>query len=360
MIIAFTIIALITISWLSIGIYAIFIPFLQNIWTIQQYNSAYYGAMIWIERALLVSKQQEFWFNGSWWRDTTTSRWPISDQNNGQFGLLSEDNNGIQRSLQWQTNNIPKENQSNITSIFQTATNNNYNNLSYNQDLSIRLQTNQQNDPEKYYTTEQDIQNFQWTQIQTHIRLPEKIGWLLCDTCDQNDDGISDDIIALRQIKWEYNNKPFTIIPQTDTDRATSMVWPDDMHIRESTINNTTTNPLLLFWLWFNPLKQSSTIIQHDWFGEWFRDIQTTNFQSLRQDNWTNILTLHYQIIQHAQNNEGFVYPFLEYYIESDDMISDTYRYITGQGKVNPYQVNVQIKKPQQQWQVWSYFSIIF
>jgi len=60
MIIAFAIIALIIISGLSIGIYAIFIPFMQNVSSIQAYNSAYYGAIAATERALLVAKQQEF------------------------------------------------------------------------------------------------------------------------------------------------------------------------------------------------------------------------------------------------------------------------------------------------------------
>jgi hypothetical protein len=45
MIIAFAVIALIIISGLAIGIYATFIPFLQNLSQIQAYNTAYYGAI---------------------------------------------------------------------------------------------------------------------------------------------------------------------------------------------------------------------------------------------------------------------------------------------------------------------------
>ena len=347
---------------MSIGIYAIFIPFLQNIWSIQQYNSAYYGAVVWVERALLVSKQQEFGFSWSWWRDASISRWPISDQDNDQFGLLSEENNGIQRTIQWQTDRIPNTNAWNITPIFQTITSNSYNSLSYNQDLDIKIQINEQKDPEKFYSQEQDRQNFQGTQIQTHIRLPEKIGWLLCDTCNHNMDDISNNIIVLRQRIGEYNDQPFTIIPRTDTEKDLDMVGPDDMHIRESIINNTSPSiePILSFWLGFNPLQTASTINEHSGFWEWYESIKTVPFQWLWGDNNTSKLALNYQIIQDAQNSDWFVYPFLEYYIQADDMISDTHRHITGQGKINPYQVKIQIKKPQQQWQAWSYFSIIF
>jgi hypothetical protein len=58
-------------------------------------------------------------------------------------------------------------------------------------------------------------------------------------------------------------------------------------------------------------------------------------------------MKLLYNITQKAIRNDGFIYPFLEYYITSETPISDIDRHITGHGKVNPYHVQVQIKKPQ-------------
>jgi len=362
MMIAFAIIALIIISGLGISIYAIFVPFLQNIQDIQQYNIAYYSAIGSVERAMLVTRVQEFWFDGIGWRKDEEVRWPVSDHKPEDLWYNTGINNSMRRQIQWTTDRIPGTGQSNIPQIFVNNTDN-YNKASYAETIQIHPTTKIPNPEQAYIAWEN--KNYTWLYIKTHRRVPASIWWQLCTGCDENNDEFGDDIIVLRQWQGKVAEDAFTITPYTDVDRDINIVGPNDTHIRKSIINNSTPPqeiPSISFHNTFHPLVNNLFANQtsHTWFGPWFASIQDYDFQTLWSNTSVDEVFLQYNIIQESIQDNGFVYPFLEYYVDSDMPISNTQRDITGHGKTNPYHVQVRIQKPQNQNIKWGDFSIVF
>lgn len=372
MIIAFAIIALIIISGLSIGIYAIFIPFMQNISSIQAYNSAYYGAIAATERALLVTKQQKFWFNGSWWRKWIDQRWPMSDYNDWSMGILAEDNNGIQREIIGRTNRIPKEWKWNVPQLFSANDSNNFNSFTIQDTIIVNTEINNNSDQQSFYTqTNNNIQPTR-TFINTQRRIPpyiqaqqeDQTNALLCDTfnpiCNTNNE-IDDDTSIFRQRKWLYNNQEFSIIPTTQIFRTpgATYVGNSDMHIRESVINQNN-SPTIQFANTYNPIPTNINTTTHTTLWPWGDNIKNIVFTDIFNTPEVQGLHLQYSMIQQPINRAWFTYPFLEYAITSDGEISDTHRYIQGESTVGNHQVKIQIKKPQNKQIKGSNFTIVF
>ncbi|NOZ44175.1 MAG: hypothetical protein GXP45_03420 [bacterium] len=59
MLLAFTIILLMIGVGIMTSMYSIFLPFFQNLGDLTDYNVAYYGANMAIERSLLITKYQK-------------------------------------------------------------------------------------------------------------------------------------------------------------------------------------------------------------------------------------------------------------------------------------------------------------
>lgn len=372
MIIAFAIIALIIISWLSIGIYSIFIPFMQNISDIQSYNNAYYGAMSATERALLITKQQQFWFNGSWWRKWQTQRWPTSDYSDPSMGIITENNNWIQRNIKGRTTRIPQEGKGNIPKIFWAEDSSNFNKFSPQDTIRIATQVNNNNDPESFYTTNIDKEHLAREYINTQRRIPPYIQDQQDETtanlCDEynpicNAEGEADNnTIILRQRRGIVWGSEFLIIPTTQIFKTGTVIYirDDDMHIRESIIN-TNNSPKVDFADMFNPItNNSSTVTEHTTLWPWWDDIKTIVFKDIFDTPNIEELYLEYTMVQSPISKAWFIYPFLEYAIVSDVEMSDTHRYIESQSTVGNYEVKIQIDKPQNENVQWSNFTIVF
>ena len=368
MIIAFAIISLMIISWLSIGIYAIFIPFMQNISDIQSYNSAYYGAIAATERALLVAKQQKFWFNGSWWRKWSTQWWPIIDYSDPSMGILAQENNGIQWEIRWRTTRIPQEGKWNIPQIFAANDSRDFNNFGIQDSIFIKTEINNTNNPEEFY--EETNNNIQPARsfIDTQRRIPPYIQdgttGLLCDTNNiicNTDSTIDNNIIVFWQRRGLFAWSEFLIIPTTQTFKIGELTYAgdNDMHIRESIINGITI-PTIRFADRFNPLSNSIDTTEHTTIWPWGDDIKSIVFTGIFSTPEIEELYLQYTITQPPISRAWFVYPFLEYAIISDKEMSDTHRHIQWQSTVGKYEVKMQIDKPQNERTQWSSFTIIF
>lgn len=370
MIIAFAIISLIIISGLSIGIYAIFIPFMQNISDIQAYNTAYYGAIAATERALLVTKQQQFWFNGSWWRRWISQRWPISDYKDPDMWVLSQENNGIQREIKGKTKRIPQEGKGNIPQIFSANDSSNFNSFSSQDTILVATQINANNDPQLFYTSinnsEQPARSF----IKTQRRIPPYIQEqqdestaLLCDTYNltcNTDSEIDDDVIVLRQRRGILAWSEFSIIPTTQIFKTPTLTDVNsDMHIRESVIN-TKGESTIDFSNNYNPITGKPIGIEHTTLWPGGDDIKNIVFADIFNTPNIEELYLQYTMLQTPISKAWFVYPFLEYAIVSDAEMSDTHRHIESKSIVGNYQVRIQIDKPQNENIKWSNFTIIF
>lgn len=365
------------------SIYSIFIPFLQNLSTMQAYNTAYYWAIAGTERALLVTRQQWFWFDGSWWRQGETNRWPISDHRTSDMNSLSEEDNGISRTIQWSTNRIPDLEQWNIPKAFSSIDSKNYNTFKAADTLKIRLETNNNTDKDTFYSSDSKIVvKFTWEEIQSHRRIPTKIkedlgnsnNTLLCDSetnilCDTNQDWVSDDIIIARQREGMSNGKTFIITPvskNTNSGGDITIDYQQDSHIRESIINNdgiTPFIPIVKFNNTMNPIQKTtltSTIDNHNTIWPWWEEIQTSTFSSLLSNPSISWLAIRYDMIQDATNRNWYVYPFLEWYIQADQKFSNTDRHITGIWRSWPYNINIYVQRPQWWNTQWGNFTIVF
>jgi hypothetical protein len=358
MIIAFAIIALIIISGLSIGIYAVFIPFMQNISDIQSYNTAYYGAIAATERALLVTKQQQFWFNGSWWQKWSLQRWPASDFIDPAMGAITQDNNGIQREITGITNRIPQAWQGNIPQIFAADDSANFNSFGPQDTIFITTNINNNSDPESFYTQTNDTTRTV-TAINTRRRIPPHIQWQQgqFSVLDQTDDNI----IVLRQRRWRDSEAEFSIIPTTEIFRGTwgNTIGSNDMHIRSSVIN-TASQPVINFANNYNPIQGRLDSSEHSTFWPGESNIKNIAFSQIFARQEVEELYLQYAMAQSPISQAWFIYPFLEYAIQSDGEISDTHRHIQWQSTVGGYEVKIQIKKPQNENIKWSNFTIVF
>lgn len=358
MLIAFSIIVLITITSLSVGIYALFLPFMQNIASMQAYDTAYYGAVAATERALLVTREQGFGFNGSGWRQGNTSRWPISDQKTSDMGVLANDENGIQRTIQWQTTRIPAQWQGNVPTAVAATDSSGYNTFVVDQTLTIKTKINNTINTNNFYGTgERLIGKFLGTELTTQRRLPPYIkafrGWWSPGLLDNE---VFDDIIIARQRSWTADTEPFTILPTTsitENESGISVNPERDINIRENIINNEGEGqaPLIRFTNSFNPLTTNllptTNLTGHTTTWVWGALVVQMTFQSLFASAFIDNLQLQYNMIQTATRRDGKIYPFLEYYIQADQPISDTYRHIVWQWRVQWYQVQIHIKKPQ-------------
>lgn len=371
MIIAFAIIGLIIISWLSIGMYATFIPFMQNISSIQSYNNAYYGAIAATERALLVAKQQQFWFNGSWWRKWTVQRGPISDQKNTFMGIVAEENNGIQRDIQGKTTRIPQLGQWDIPKILSANDSSDFNAFTIQDTVVVNTYINNNNNPNLFYAQTNNSIQPNRSFINTQRRIPpyiynqqEETTAMLCDTynplCD-NDSDIDDDINVFRERKWSYNNEEFTIIPTTQvfSGPTATYIGDEDMHIRESIINQNNT-PTIQFANRYNPIPTRTDTTAHTTQWSWGDAIKNIVFSNIFNTPELQWLYLQYSMTQQPVSRAGFVYPFIEYVISSDAEMSDTHRHIQAKSTVGDYEIKIQIKKPQNKQTKGSNFTTVF
>ncbi len=346
MVIAFVITAMVILSGITIGTYSIFMPFLQNMREIQDYHTAYYAAIWSLERAMLATKVQWFWFDGQ------TLTWRSEPSIIGTWS-----SNNMRREIQWTTTRIPST-QSNIPNLFITTNNTGYNAIYHQQKISIQTDTRENTNSNPYII--QPLRTFTGNYISSHWQVPDKIGWLLCTICDQNQDSIWDDIIILRRRSWFNNEQSFILIPITDTDKEAGSVWENDMHIRASIINNNSIPnniPIVSFENSFNPLtnKPFTIIEKHTWLGDWFEAVEEQTFSQIAQNAAIQGNIVSYYMIEKPESADWFLYPFIEYYIQADGKISDIQWDITGHAKTNHYHIKIQIYRDKNQWQPWTF-----
>lgn len=374
MVIAFAIIALVIISGLSIWIYTTFIPFMQNIAEINGYNTAYYGAIAWVERALLVAKQQQYWFNGSWWRKWSTQRWPVSDHKDISMWLIAVEDNGIQREIQWTTTQIPHEGKWNIPTMLAAQDSSSFNSIKYTDKIYLPMQINNNTDPQLFYASTSSIAQPARSFVATQRRIPpyiqsqqDEITASLCDTynevCNNDDSDFDDDIIIAWKRKWSIDEEEFEIIPTTQIIETGSgkYIGENDMHIRESIINWYQI-PTIMFWNKFNPIvgKTDGGAAEsiHLTTGSWGDLVKNIVFEDIFTTPNITDLGLEYSMTQKPISKAWFIYPFLEYTIYSDLPISDTHRHIQSQSTVGNYNTHIYIRKPQNNSIEWSSFII--
>lgn len=357
-----------------VSIYSIFFPLITNLWEVGNFNIAYYGAISSVERWELVLKYRQPGFEWSGGYRGDIGRWPISDNKTGAFGFINDnDNNGISRTISSRTNTIPNSWEWNVEYLLAAPDSTNYNMLDYKTAEKILLSYDKTADPANYYNWITDTEYFNGGQISGEIRIPPKVfSWfgdqLLCDSCDENGDGIKDDIVVDRSLEWTKNWMYFKIIPNQSIFyySGAHVDTSKDMGIRKSIINNT---GQLLLWLGaanqFNPIKNieynASNVSWHVVIASTPENVENDQFSTILlnvANDYTGLeLNLWLVTLLKATND---IYPFLEYRLWFTAPVSNRFYTIQGNGHVGDYDVQIVIKKPTAQWSVAGSFTVIF
>ena len=382
---------------MALAVYALFFPFIESVGTIKFYNSSYYGALASVERASLVLRYHEPWFEWSGWWQWLTNFWPVSDARPTDFWLLGNQTNSMQRSIRSQTTSIPTQWEGNIEVSLQTGDSVDYNSLSYFSLEEFFLSVDATSSPDNYYTTTgKIIRWFTGESIHATFRLPfvvqEIFWWIgknLCTdesiaACDSDGDTAFDDVVVDWIVEGDYDlwlwwwTETFRINPTLNVLYSVNpaQVQVGDNALRESIVNQydyylSITWPNLIFSA---PLDQNifNPIDKDSWFPTWhniiaadettlesvpFYDI-VTNSNPLYQFSG---LVLKNQLLSRLETEDSQIYPYLEYAIDFDDVsVADRFYTIQWVGKVGDFQVTITVKKPTSNLDWVGDFTIIF
>ncbi len=374
MFLIFTLLILAFGVWLFLNVFASFFPFLQNIATISDYNTAYYSALSSVERWSLVLRYKQAWFQGSWWTLAVTSWWPLSDQS-PFFG--SGSNQGNRWDIHSRTLTIPALWAGNVDRFLLAPDSLNYNAIRYDTQETILLSVDATVDSEKYYTWNNSIINyFTWGSLSWEFRLPPAVRSifmvggdpLLCTNvanpaCDPDGNYLYDEVV----LNWSLLGiaaVPFKIIPTINIfyygNTPNKLVnYSFDNALRASVINDTWT---IVMWdashqftlidggdfLTGHTVVSQDTGIQQEPFG-------TILWWWLYHD-----LQLAFDLVSLLRSTQWAIYPYLEYRFEFPQEISDRVYTLVWHGRNREYDVQIVIKKPTAEWTVGGDFTVIF
>lgn len=385
-----TLVITLLLIWAAVvgSLYSWFLTFYQNFAETENYNKAYYAAIWALERAELVVRQRDSWYEWSWWWKSFLDDWSTVRETSwispSDWLITSWFSYLTSWSSQWtnmfwtiksRAKRIPEIWQWNVDWTMAADDSLNYNRMNY-EDAEIFL---------LYYdnwsigwpyrktscsdsTTACSKSNL-WNWITWEIRLPPKLyGWEVnFGPLDQNVAMVAwtvkDDAIVDRQLKGEYNTEkiPFTIYSTQDINNTNS-IWFEDSVIRESVINNWAN---LSFSGSTSPIaagKNQITIISpeekeiKEYEGRIdFKKIfhSTSAFKKLQlRFALLNILK--------TPSPASMVYPYLEYFMDFWwNEVSDRFFTMNAEWKYWDFQVNLIVQKPTAKESiVWSFTTI--
>ena len=368
-------IIILVLLWAAVvwSIYSNFLVFHSNFSEAENYHKAYYASISALERWELVTKQRQPWYIWSWgfkqWEWTWSFIW--SDISLSWFSYFSGNENkpSVFWAINSRTTRIPTEKKWDVERMLSADDSNNYNMMDYeNAEIFLLYYDNSENNPYNGGT----IINSALTQITWEIRLPKLLFnswfWYL-DTWTSSiwlsGSLPTNDAMVDRQIRWNYNDSPFTIFstqsliiwgpkPIVDTDR--------DSVFREDDINGTWSYGLIFtFKDKRSPIDRSyasPTIISQ-------KESDIVGPSPTNNDNYTNLFRyssgtqLRFSLLNLLWTWR-YVYPFLEYYVDFWwENVSDKYFTINGQWNFKDYQVNTVIQKPTAKESIlWNFTSI--
>ena len=382
-----TLIVILILIWSAVvgSLYSNFLVFYENFSETENYHKARYASIAAIERAELVIKQREPWFEWSWWRIRSENKqWSDSDKmpNWTWFSYLSENSpqkSTVYRTIKSKTSRIPSIWNWNVEKLLSADDSPNYNMMDY-ENAEIFLLYYDGGDYEHPYakkscSTPGQCEKTKLSSIKVGIRLPAYIRdkfeemWKheILDTSEPliKDWWYQDDALVDRQIRWKYGDAAFTVFATQEA------MWystgPNDSAIRESHLNN-------LSWLTFsfsnmrNPITNRTanpTIISpQDSYISWrphaFNALFTEwDFKNLQlRLSLLNLVLWWWKVWTR--------YPFLEYYVDIqplwtyDVIASDRYFTIETEWNFWDYKINNVIYKPTITESILRSFTTIF
>ena len=369
MFLVFTLVLLVVAVGILASVYSVFFPFLQNLWTVNQYYTAYYGAISAVERGELGLKYRTPWFVWSGWFLWTTGYGSLSDYTPE---LLPGNQQWFWWTIDSRTTSIPAPGMGNTDPMLSNPDSKDYNQIWNTYLETFLLSYDATTDPESYYTWSKNLSFFSGDYITGTFRLPPKIyavfgdaAGLLCDSyvgnnCDAAGNGIYNDVALSRSLQWSYNGNGFKIFPTMSVFYYSGMQIDEskDNEIRESIINATAP---ITFGNTFTPVAPNgSRLLQHTVVGQDAKYIQWQRFQQIFNSTDFSGLQLSFGAVNLFRTFTGAIYPYLEYQFTFPQPVADRFYTIEGHGRVGEYDVQIILKKPTVQWTVGGDFTVIF
>ena len=389
-----TLVVILLLIWVAVvwSIYSSFVTFFSNFSETENYTKAYYASIAALERAELVVKQREPWFVWiGWWTSSINNQWKIEWENQNEyntkesgsignkvettdwitdswFSYLSSNNNqwtNLLRTIHSRDTQIPAAWQWNVDSLLLSEDSLDYNFMDYENTENFLLYYDnslwnpyQKHKCADWWCTKSSISSIEWS-----IRLPPYIRdqnfWELDDThsLSKSLQSPKNDAIIDWQIRWKYNNNPFTIYSVQKV--SSNNVQAGDTAIREADIN---AGLNLNFENKRNPISNRSlnngevAIISQDQ-----QILESKSYKQIFEDANSSDLQLKLSLLNILQSkNPKLIYPFLEYKLIFWNEISAKYFTINAEWKYDNFQVNTIIYKPTAKESVLWNFTIIF
>lgn len=368
MFLVFTLVLLVVAVGILASVYSIFFPFMQNLWTVQQYHAAYYGAVSSIERAELTLKYRDPGFVGSGWSTLDGCYGPPSDCTMDMF----VGSQGLWREINSRTTIIPAKGEWNTQPMFADSDSDNYNTLWYTDLETFLLSYDATVNGDLYYTWVSDIVYFSGDGVVGVFRLPPKIlsgfGWadvgLLCDSaqgdCDPDSDGLYNDPAVAWSMEWLYNWDDFKIFPTVGMFYYSGMQVDEskDNVIRESLINESSS---IAFAKSFTPIENGADLLKHNVVGSDAGDIETLKFSDIFiSTSKFSDLRISFGAANFFRTFVGAIYPYLEYQFTFPQAIADRFYTIQWHSRVGEYDVQIILKKPTVEGTVGGDFTVVF
>ncbi len=380
MLVLFSLILLVIWAALIGGIYAMFNPFIEQLWSIQHYNIAYYGAVSSLERSYLVLRWHQAGFEWEWWWGANNSNYgPNSDwyekDNKVYWGIMSVGDNG----QKWEIKNmipngttVPLSGNGNIDTDMAANDSFGFNKLEFGNPIEIALYKDSKTWIWDYYKKTDSVDWIDISSINVSMRLPPKIkatfwgdatGKLTVTNTyngDADGDGIWNDTVAIWSLFGidTHANKEFTIVPRINVNYTNSTVSSKDSSIRENIINSySNTNPdNINFWNSINPVNGDEDdkwqyLIPNDLLtGATITPNGTgTTFSNIFLENKNgDISKLHlkFSLANILKSTSNQIYPYLEVKIDAGTEIPDLYYHITAESTIWKYNVKILKDKP--------------
>lgn len=331
-----TLVIILILIWSAVvwSLYSNFLVFYSNFSETENYNKAYYASISAIERAQLVLRQHQPWYEWSWWWIKSVSTWSYrpsgivtgSDTTlTNNFSYLS--NNHKESSLFWEINSrtdrIPATWKWDVDLMMSTWDSINYNKMDY-ENSEIILLYYDSSDWNPYHSWWISMNKSNINRITAKIRLP----WLMSgefwelDTNEELDisSDSSNDAIVNRQIKWYYLSDPFTIFSTQLTGHI------DDSIIRESTINKSKDIKFDRKWnpLYDGEIPTNPNIISPSDNG--IKSNATEKYKTIFTNDDYSWLELKFSLLNILKwrNGSWTIYPFLEYNVNFSPNSSST------------------------------------
>lgn len=359
------------------SIYSNFIVFYSGFSESESYHKAYYASISALERAELVTKQRQPWYEWEGWSDIS---WSPSDKSLDGFSYLWD--NGNKTSVVWTidslTNRIPAEWKWDVEWLlaYEDSSNpnnpensNNYNMMDYeNSEVFLLYYDNSDGNPYVVGSTKPTFEDGYNAFVTWKIRLPKRLKDVFWDLDTSMNlvwtvgDLPADDGIVDWQIRWKYS-KPFVIHSTQSTEfdgNKVKVKYNLDSVFRESDINKplefkfgNKKTPII------KPEDRGEDIMELSVIGENADTLSTFDYEKIfwQSSNLQLRFSL-LNLLQWSQNNG--TYPFLEYYVYFwENYVPDKYWTITAKWGYKDYNVDTIIQKPTVKESIfWSFTSI--